>query len=644
MQNAELLERPRAAFDALAHPGEVCASFDEPCADAADTCAAPRPRDQTPLVAEGGPLSRLGELRFEDLIGAIEAASPKLPAQAEIGLYQSWIASVGATSPLQFAAWFNMGVALVRAGDRPNAVTAYRNALALKPNFSAAAINLGLSLEVVGRPDEALKTWEAALQPTADRIALLTQRARLLERSGRLAEAETILRELLLLDRDQPDVVHHWVHIRQKTCLWPAAAATLPGLSEAELLEGSGPLGILALTDDVDLQRENAARWIARKTTPAARHLSPLRGYRHDRIRVGYLSSDFCRHAMSYLITELFERHDRARFEIYGYCNSAEDGSDLRRRVIAGFDHFRAIRDLPDEAAAALIRGDEIDILIDLNGITDGTRLAVLRWKPAPVQATYLGFIGAVPLPELDYVFCDDFVIPPGHAERYRPAPLAVGAVYQANDTRREIAPPLARGDVGLPDDRFVLCCFSNHYKITPEMFGAWMRILRQAPDAILWLSADNTWSEANLRRRADEAGIAAGRLVIAPRVGPDRYMSRLALGDLFLDTFPYNAGTIASDAIRMGLPLLTISGRSFASRMAGSLLHAIGADDGITADVDEYVTRAVGLATDREVYTRFRSGCSAEIWGRTIGDIGRFTSQFEACLERIVKCDTGSA
>jgi predicted O-linked N-acetylglucosamine transferase (SPINDLY family) len=574
---------------------------------------------------------------FEHLVGAMERARPDLSAHAEVHLYHAWIGAQAGGSPLLFAAWFNMGVALGKVGDRANAAVAYRNALAFKPTYYAAAVNLGLALEAMGQTEEALEAWLGALQPNEDRIALLTQRARLLERLGRLDEAETALRELLAIDPAQPDVVHHWIHVRQKTCHWPAVPPDLPGAPAEALLGGSGPLGILALTDDVAIQRENARRWVERKTKSPGMRLSPMEGYRHDRIRIGYLSSDFCRHAMSYLITELFERHDRTKFEVFGYCSSLEDGSDLRRRVIAAFDHHRPIRTLSDEDAAALIRADEIDILIDLNGITDGTRIAVLRWKPAPVQATYLGFIGAAPLPELDFLLCDDFVIPPAQRALYEPTPLCIGDVYQANDTRRLIGQKLSRVDVGLPEDRFVFCCFSNHYKITQEMFAAWLAILAQAPNSVLWLSADNQWSERRLAEAAAQAGIEADRLIIAPRASPEIYMSRLALADLFLDTSPYNAGTIASDAIRMGLPLLTLCGRSFASRMAGSLLTRIGAEEGIALDLSRYVERAIRFANDPQAHREFRALFSAEAWANGIGDIARFTHQFERVLGGLV-------
>jgi len=407
----------------------------------------------------------------------------------------------------------------------------------------------------------------------------------------------------------------------------------IPGLGPVELMASCGPLAALALTDQVAVQASIAGAWIKRKVPLAPEHLSPRDGYRHGRIRLGYLSSDFCSHAMSYLIAELFERHDRSRFEIHGYCTSPEDGSDIRKRVIAAFDFFTVIRHLTDEAAARAIRADEIDILIDLNGLTSGTRLAILRWRPAPIQATYLGFIGPVPMPELDFLLCDDFVIPPAHADLYQPRPLRVAPNYQANDSKRIIGRPVSRTQVGLPEDRFVFCCFSMHFKITEAMFGAWMEILRRVEGSVLWLVSDNNWSRDNLRMRAEASGIDPERVLFAGRVDPGEYMARLALPDLFLDTFPYNAGTIASDAIRMGLPMVTLCGESFASRMAGRLLLAIGATSGITDSPEHYIETAVTFATQPEQLARYRGLFTESNWSATIGDIATFTHHYENTL-----------
>ena len=419
-------------------------------------------------------------------------------------------------------------------------------------------------------------------------------------------------------------------------CQWPVLAPDLAGVPEAELIADCGPLGALAMSDRVAGQTAITARWLARKTSPAPCRLSPERGYDHDRLRLGYLSSDFGRHAMGFLIAELLERHDRDRFIVHGYCLGREDGSDIRARLIRAFDHFSTLSDRSEEEAARAIAADEIDILIDLNGLTLGARPQILRWRPAPIQATWLGFIGPMPMDELDYMFCDDYVIPPGLAPLYRPAPLPIAPIYQPNDRQRVIGQPTSRSENGLPARGFVFCCFANHYKITQAMFAAWMVILARVPGSVLWLAADNEWSRHNMQTGACRQGIDPGRLVFADRVDPARYIQRLAVADLYLDTFPYTAGTIASDAIRMGLPLLTIAGEAFASRMAARLLHAIGAQDGITDSLAGYVDAAIRMASRPELYARFKSLFGQDAWQSTIGDIAGFTAKFEATLLKL--------
>jgi len=574
-------------------------------------------------------------LPLEGLLPLAEQASRQGRRATTIAAYRAWIAA-NPGAPQLFAAWFNLGVELAQSRAHAAAAQAYAQALALQPKLDQAAVNLGLALEAQGQPDAALAVWDQALQAPAMRVALLNHRGRLLDDRKRFAEAEAALRASLLLDPAQPDVVQHWGHARQKACIWPLYAGEIPGLSAEDFALQIGPLGALALTDDVALQRRSVAGWLDRKVAPAPHRLSPPRGYRHDRIRVGYLSSDFCAHAMSFLIVETLERHDRGAFEVFGYCSSPDDGSAIRARVIAALDHHIPIGHLDDTAAAHRIRADEIDILIDLNGLTKGARMHTLRHKPAPVQATYLGYIGPLPLPELDYILCDEWVIPPDQAARYAPTPLPLAGLYQANDSRMPELPAISRASEGLPEDRFVFCCFSHHYKITEAMFESWCAILRAAPDSLLWIVEDTADSKANLLARAAARGVEAERFHFAPRVGPAHYMARFPLADLFLDTSPYNAGTVASDALRMGLPILTLSGRAFASRMAGALLNAVGLDDCVTTSHAAYQARAVAIATDPCGAARLRDRLGGDAWRRSIGDSAGFTARLEAAYRAI--------
>lgn len=570
------------------------------------------------------------------------ALSADVPAENRALLVQmlhGWLLAHGATTPAAGLVWFNLGVELSHLDRAGDAATAYQNALLLRPDLWQAAINLANLREAAGDVQAAADLLGHALQDDQARVTLLNQRGRVLEGQRRLAEAEQCYYRSLLTDPNQPDVVQHWAFARQNICAWPIFGPPVPGRPPMALQAESGALATLSLIDTVAGQRQAVAGWLdrrwARSPHPSTR-LSPVDGYAHDRLRIGYLSSDFCRHPISYLLAELLERHDRARVEIYGYCSSPEDGSDIRARVLAALDHRRLVRALDNESLARLIRSDEIDILIDLNGATAGDRLGALRWKPAPVQATYLGFIGPVPVPELDYILTDEFAIPPHLAADYWPRPLYLPGVYQANDSRVIPLPAVSRVAEGLPPDTFVFCCFSNAYKISDRMFDAWMSILRARAGSVLWVLADNEWAAANMRARAAEQGVDPSRLIPAARADPARYRARMALADLFLDTAPYNAGTIASDALRMGLPLLTLAGEPFAGRMAGSLLNAMGLSELITTGMADYVERAVRHATDPAWHAAIRARVTPEKWHATLGDTPRFARAFEDTLERV--------
>ena len=552
-------------------------------------------------------------------------------------LYEIWL-TAHAGELAACAAWFNLGVARMRNGAAAQAVEAYRAALRIKPDMVEAAINLGTALEAAGQTDAALGAWRAALPAPGLRQILHNQLGRLLESKGKLGAAAEELRASLLISPHQPDVQQHLVHIRQRMTAWPAVAVDVPGLTEVEAAMNCGPLAALALFDDPALQAATGADWIARKAPRPGDPLAPEQGYDHDRIRIGYLSTDFCRHAMSFLIAELLELHDRDQFEVYGYCASPEDGSDIRARVLAAMDHYVPIKAMTDEQAARRIREDEIDVLIDLNGLTKGARVGVLRWKPAPVQITYLGYIGPIPLPELDYILCDQVTIPPAFEHLYSPKPLRIDGCYQANDSHAPVLPAVSRAAEGLPDDAFVYCCVSHHYKLTEAMWAGWCDIISAVPKSVLWLIDDNPESRAALQARWAERGLDADRLIFAARVDPDRYRARLALADLFLDTMPYNAGTIASDALRMGLPLLTLRGTAFAARMAASLLTAVGLTECIASTMDDYVGRAITFGQDRAAYRLVRGKLQGDTWMRTLGDSAGFTKRFEKVVTSVRK------
>ncbi len=510
-------------------------------------------------------------------------------------LYRQWLQTPRDAAHAAVA-WFNLGVLLRPLGDLPGAVAAYQKALALQPGLYQAAVNLGLAHEAAGQGAQALAVWQQALSSTEGQTLLLNHIGRLKEGQRQYPEAENALLRSLLVNPQQPDVTQHYMGVRRRQCLWPSLPQ-LPVPQQPDPLD-VGCFYALAEFEDPALQLQAAQRFVQRKLpTTLPPPLAQGRRYGHDKLRIGYLSGDFKAHAVSILTAEIFELHNRERVQVFGLDYSPEDGSALRQRVLKAFDVHLPLQALSDAEAAALIAQHEIDVLVDLTGLTAGSRFGILTHRPAPVQVSYLGYMGSSGLPGVDYVLADRFVFPPELQPHFSEKPLYLPRTYQVNDRSREIGPTPTRQSMGLPPDAVVLCSFNNNYKITPPVLAVWMRILQRSPKAVLWLLEDNTWARANLQAQATQAGVAPERLYFAGRIPPAQYLARYRCADLFLDTSPYNAGTTASDALWAGLPVLTCPGRSMVSRMAGSLVRAAGLPELAAPSWQAYEDLAVELA-----------------------------------------------
>lgn len=539
---------------------------------------------------------------------------------------------------------FNLGASLCNAGDLNGACVAYERAAELDENFVQPRFNLGLVYERLGRINDALDMWRwvagyvrpEQMDQRDVLISALNNIGRVQDASKQYGEAMDCLTRSLALNPDQPDVLHHWIFIRARQCAWPVYI-DLPGVSRERMRESTSALAMLSQSDDPAEQLQAARNYVRKKLAPVPVPLSPNQPYRHQKIRIAYCSSDFCLHPVSMLTVELFELHDRSQFETYGFCWSREDGSALRQRVIGAFDHFIRIDGMDDESAARLIRSHEIDILVDLHGQTLGARANMLAYHPAPIQVTYLGLPATTGLPAIDYVIADRFLIPDEFARFYSEKPLYMPDIYQVSDSKRACLPAPSRASCGLPEGKFVFCSFNNNYKFTPEVFRVWMSILRRVPDSVLWLLSDNPWAEANLRQEAIACGVDAGRLLFAPRVAPEAYLARFMVADLFLDTFPFNAGTTANDALWAGLPVLTCPGRTFASRMAGALLTAADLPELICRDFSEYEHKAVSLAVQPDECRRLRGHLQRVRESGVLFDTPRFVRNLEAAFRSLV-------
>ena len=582
-----------------------------------------------------------GQLDFAALLDRASQLEPTAPHLAAV-LYQTWLQRN--PSPYAYAVFFNMALNMANAGDAVAAETAYRKAIALFPGFLQPRLNLGSLYERQGQPEKALEEWrwvaEHASAEKPDEIELLLMAlnhlGRVLEIQKDLAQASAYLTRSLTLSPHQPDVLHHWVHLRQKQCLWPVYAP-LSGVDPDEMRDATSALAMLSVSDDPAVQLAAAQRYAQKKVRTDLPVLSEGRNYRHPRLRIAYLSSDFCLHPVSMLMAELFELHDRSRVEVYGYCWSPEDGSAMRQRVMAAMDQFHRIPHLTDADAAALIRSHEIDVLIDLQGQTAGARPNLLAYRPAPIQITYLGLPATTGLPSIDYVIADRFLIPEATAPFYSERPLYMPDVYQVSDRKRPVGTPPDRASCGLPEDAFVFCSLNNNYKITPEMFTVWMALLKNCPGSVLWLLSDNPWAQTHLQQAAVAQGVAAERLVFAGRVAPENYLARYACADLFLDTFPFNAGTTANDALWMGLPIVTLCGRTFAARMAGALLRAAGLPELITYTLEDYADKALALARNPAECRRLRQHLLDTRAHSVLFDTGRFARNLEDALSELV-------
>jgi predicted O-linked N-acetylglucosamine transferase (SPINDLY family) len=556
--------------------------------------------------------------------------------EAAVAAYGSYAAMANATH--RHVALYNAAVALSQARRGLEAEAFFRQCTVLAPDFSNGHLSLGLTIESNGRPQEALAVWQACLDTLEDTQTQPDPRVPLLNHIGRLSEmqrdypraTEALSRSLALMP-DQPAVLHHWIHLRQKQCLWPV----IPGgpAQRARALAAASALAMLGLSDDPAEQLRSAQRYVAEKVSRFPRAVPRGHRYGHQRLRIGYLSSDLSTHAVSLLTVELFEQHRRDLVEVHAFCWSREDGTAFRERVRRAFDHFHRIDQLDDAQAAQLIQQHEIDVLVDLQGLTSHARPNIVARGPAPLQVAFLGFPGPTALPHMDHVVADPFIFPDALRSGFTEAPLMLPTLYQCSDSQRPIGPTPTRAQLGLPEDAFVYCAFNNNFKFTPEVFESWMRILRQVPDAVLWLLEDNRWARANLQAAARAHGVDDARLLFAPRVLPQDYLARFRAADLFLDTCPYNAGTTANDALWAGLPLLTLSGRTYVSRMAGSLLTSAGLPELVTTSHPAYEQRAIALAHDRTELTRLRQHL-ADVKARgELFSTQRFVREFEQAL-----------
>lgn len=601
----------------------------------------------TPLPSEAASGQTPASLGMADLFTLAELHE----ARGQVGLavitYRDWIAR-NPTHPLLHAVYFNYGVVLNKSGDRYGAMNALRASLGLKPDFMPSHINLGRLLEDDGQAGAAIAQWlqGVAQAPQVDgstvkhKLVALQQLGRLLEAFQQDEPAEDALRQSLDIDAHQPEVAQHWIALRQRQCKWPAVAGS-EHVGARALYAAISPLSLAALSHDPMFALARAHKYSRELTGAPRKPLCPdgvakERAARPGKLRIGYVSSDLREHAVGFAMADVLECHDRDAFEITAYYCGIDRQDPTRQRAERAVDRWVDITRLSDAEAARRMHADGIDILIDLNGYTKDARTRIFSYRPAPVAVNWFGYPGTMGSAYHHYIIADAVVVPEQDEIFFSEKVLRL-TCYQLNDRKRAVADePPSREAAGLPADAYVYCCLNGSQKLTPDVLATWLAILREVADSVLWLLSGGSATDARLREAAQQAGVAPDRLVFADRQPNPQHLARYRLADLFLDNTPYGAHTTASDAMWMGVPVLTYPGATFAARVCASVVEAAGLGDLVCKDLESYTARAIALGRDRAGTDALKARLAANRATSTLFDTPRLVRELEGLFRQM--------
>lgn len=566
----------------------------------------------------------------------------------------------------------DIGVTLLELGRAEDALASLNRAIDLNPNFGPAysnksavlfgkkminealeccnkAISLtpqsgdpylirGIIYENLGNNDAALEQYAHLNKLSPDIIPIYMNYASLFLHKSQYKEAMNVYERAFQLKSDSEYLIGLYVHSKMMLCDWRDLPVLINKL-ESLLLEGqpaSPPLPVLALIDRPDLHKLCSENFTSKvypdKSSPCIRRRDSAK------IKIGYYSADFYNHATAILMSELFEVHNKEKFEIYAFVFGNNASDEFTTRISHSFDRYIDVNNMDDNEIAIKSRELGVDIAVDLKGYTKDLRLGIFSHRCAPVQVSYIGYPGTLGADYMDYVIADPIVIPKDQSNNYTEKIVQLPHSYQVNDSKRRISDRLLeRSEYDLPEDVFVFCCFNNTHKILPHVYDIWMKLLDEIDNSVLWLLSDNELSMENLRREAEARGISGNRIYFAPRVKLDEHLARHRLADLFIDTLPYNAHTTASDALWAGLPVLTCAGQSFAARVAASLLNAVGMPELITHSLDEYEALALALARDPERLAGLKRKLEQNRLTTPLFDSKLFARHIEAAYEAMI-------
>lgn len=558
---------------------------------------------------------RAAELPLGDLIGAGENLRLLGEHALSAALYRNWI-SFNSDDAVLYAAYFNYGVALRDAGDFCGAILALKECIRIKPDFHPAYINLGRAFEDSGQLGAAVKEWLTLADSLSavngstlkHKVLALQQTGRVLEAAHSPEAAEDALRQSIeLVTPSQTEAMQHWISLRQGQCKWPVIVGS-EFISEKALLAGISPLSLSNYGDDPMFQLAHAHHYNKQTIGRPKPVLRPARATGEKRkLRIGYVSSDMREHAVGFALTDVFEQHDRAQFEIFAYYCGIARPDPTKERIKAAACRWIDINGMDDDQAAHAIAQDEIDILVDLNGYTKDARTPVFARRPAPIAINWFGYPGSMGSPYHHYLIADPYIIPPENEIYYSEKVLRLDC-YQPNDRKRPVASQRpARAECGLPENAFVYCSFNGMQKLTPLVFERWTTILKEVPNSVLWLLSGGEATNARVQSHAAERGLDPERIIFAEKRPNPQHLARYPIADLFLDSLPYGAHTTAADALWMGVPVLTLPGRSFASRVCASVVRAAGVGELICASPEDYVARAIAFGRDPSTLAPFK-------------------------------------
>jgi predicted O-linked N-acetylglucosamine transferase (SPINDLY family) len=543
--------------------------------------------------------------------------------------------------PNYYVAHSNKGSILKELNRLEDALHSYNAAIDLNPTLADAHSNCAVILQELNRLPEAIQRCNLAVDLNPNLALVYYNRGIVLNDLKDFENASNDFNSAIEIKPDYAFVFGLMLHTRMKICDWRDYEQNVNELF-SQIMSGQKATSCfpaIGLTDSLQLQHQAALTYTDNMFPPDDSLGDIPKMNRSGKIRLGYYSADLHNHATAYLMAELFERHDKSKFELFAFSFGPDIQDGMRSRLLLAFDHFIDVRQKSDKSVAQLSRELGIDIAVDLKGYTTGARPRIFSYRAAPIQVSYLGYPGTLGANYIDYLIADSTLIPPESQVYYSEKIAYLPNSYQVNDRKRAISDrSFSKQELGLPEKGFVFCCFNNNFKITPSMLDIWVRILNAVEGSVLWLFEDTATAGRNLREQATIRGLDSSRLVFAPRMNLPDHLARHAAADLFLDTLPCNAHTTASDALWAGLPVLTCTGQAFAGRVAASLLNAIELPELVTTNIKDYEGFAIELAQNTEKLKQLKEKLARNRLTTALFNTDLFASNIEALFSLMVE------